>query len=60
MYLIITGGGLMPEEFKAFQLVRESGGTQVTPSGWQPGKKTLKPGPGLVGNVWKEWTTKDE
>ncbi|HZK33076.1 MAG TPA: peroxiredoxin, partial [Tissierellaceae bacterium] len=23
--------------------------------GWKPGKTTLKPGPELVGNVWKEW-----
>lgn len=42
-------------QIKAFQLVRESKGTQATPSGWKPGKKTLKPGPHLVGNVWKEW-----
>lgn len=46
-------------QLKAFQLVRESKGTEATPSGWQPGKKTLKPGPSLVGNVWKEWTVKD-
>ncbi len=44
-------------QLKAFQLVRESKGTQATPSGWKPDKKTLKPGPDLVGNVWKEWTT---
>jgi len=30
---------------------------QATPSGWQPGKKTLKPGINLVGKVWEEWTT---
>ena len=42
-------------QVKAFQLVRESKGTEATPSGWKPGKKTLKPGPDLVGNVWKEW-----
>ena len=42
-------------QIKAFQLVRASKGTQVTPAGWQPGKATLKPGPGLVGNVWQEW-----
>ena len=47
-------------QIKAFQLVRNAGGTEVTPSGWQPGKKTLRPGPGLVGNVWKEWTATDE
>ena len=44
-------------QLQAFQLVRASGGSEATPSGWKPGKKTLKPGPDLVGNVWKEWTT---
>jgi len=44
-------------QIQAFQLVRESGGTQATPSGWRPGKPTLKPGIDLVGNVWKEWKT---
>ncbi len=44
-------------QIKAFQLVRESKGGEATPSGWKPGKPTLKPGPDLVGNVWKEWTT---
>jgi len=42
-------------QVKAFQLVRESKGTEATPSGWQPGKPTLKPNPELVGNVWKIW-----
>ncbi len=43
-------------QIRAFQLVRESKGTEATPSGWKPGKKTLNPGPDLVGkvcNVWK-------
>ncbi len=44
-------------QIQAFQLVRESRGTQATPSGWKPGKAVLKPGPDLVGNVWKEWKT---
>lgn len=44
-------------QVQAFQLVRESKGTQATPSGWKPGKLTLKPGPALVGKVWKEWKT---
>jgi alkyl hydroperoxide reductase subunit AhpC len=44
-------------QIQAFQLVRESKGTQATPSGWRPGKPTLKPGVDLVGNVWKEWKT---
>jgi peroxiredoxin (alkyl hydroperoxide reductase subunit C) len=44
-------------QIQAFQLVRESKGTQAAPSGWRPGKPTLKPGVELVGNVWKEWKT---
>jgi peroxiredoxin (alkyl hydroperoxide reductase subunit C) len=44
-------------QIQAFQLVRESKGTLATPSGWRPGKPTLKPGIDLVGNVWKEWKT---
>ncbi len=44
-------------QVQAFQLVRATGGAEATPSGWKPGKKTLKPGPELVGNVWKEWST---
>ena len=40
-------------QVKAFQLVRETG--EATPSGWQPGKLTLKPGPELVGKVWEVW-----
>ena len=46
-------------QISAFQLVRESQGSEATSSGWKPGSKTLKPGPELVGNVWKEWTVKD-
>ena len=44
-------------QVQAFQLVRESKGTQATPSGWKPGKATLKPGPDLVGKVWEIWKT---
>ncbi len=40
-------------QVKAFQHVRETG--EATPSGWTPGKTTLKPGPDLVGKVWKVW-----
>jgi MOSC domain-containing protein YiiM len=36
-------------QVKAFQHVRATG--EVMPSGWQPGKPTLKPGPDLVGKV---------
>ncbi len=44
-------------QVQAFQLVRQSQGTEATPSGWRPGKKTLKPGIDLVGKVWEEWKT---
>lgn len=44
-------------QIQAFQLVRETNGAEATPSGWRPGKKTLKPGIDLVGKVWKEWDT---
>jgi len=47
-------------QLQAFQHVRNSGGTEATPSGWRPGKLTLKPGPDLVGNVWKVWKTEME
>ena len=40
-------------QVKAFQHVRATG--EATPSGWQPGKPTLKPGPALVGKVWTVW-----
>ena len=44
-------------QIQAFQLVRNSKGTEATPSGWKPGKMTLKPGPDLVGKVWQVWKT---
>jgi len=40
-------------QVKAFQHVRATG--EATPSGWTPGKKTLKPGSSLVGRVWEIW-----
>jgi peroxiredoxin (alkyl hydroperoxide reductase subunit C) len=40
-------------QVKAFQHVLATG--EVTPSGWQPGRPTLKPGPDLAGKVWKVW-----
>jgi peroxiredoxin (alkyl hydroperoxide reductase subunit C) len=40
-------------QVQAFQHVRETG--EVIPSGWIPGKPTLKPGPDLAGKVWKVW-----
>jgi len=42
-------------QVKAFQHVRATG--EATPSGWEPGKPTLKPGPDLVGKVWEVWKT---
>ena len=51
--------GRNPDELirqvKAFQHVRATG--EATPSGWEPGKPTLKPGPDLVGKVWEVWKT---
>jgi peroxiredoxin (alkyl hydroperoxide reductase subunit C) len=40
-------------QVKAFKHVRETG--EATPSGWEPGKVTLTPGPELVGKVWEVW-----
>lgn len=40
-------------QVSAFQHVRDTG--EVTPSGWQPGDRALKPGPDLVGKVWEVW-----
>jgi peroxiredoxin (alkyl hydroperoxide reductase subunit C) len=42
-------------QIQAFQLVRASKGMEATPAGWMPGDFILKPGPDLVGNVWKVW-----
>jgi len=42
-------------QVQAFQHVRKTKGAEVTPSGWQPGKPVLKPGPNLVGRVWEVW-----
>lgn len=47
-------------QVQAYQLVRASQGTEATPSGWMPGKNTLKPGPDLVGNVWKVWSVSED
>jgi peroxiredoxin (alkyl hydroperoxide reductase subunit C) len=46
-------------QLQAFQLVRNSKGTEATPSGWKPGKTTLKPGPDLVGHVYEKWSVKE-
>jgi alkyl hydroperoxide reductase subunit AhpC len=40
-------------QIQAYQHVRAT--AEVCPSGWQPGKKTLKPGPHLVGKVCEVW-----
>jgi alkyl hydroperoxide reductase subunit AhpC len=47
-------------QVQAFQLVRKTKGAEATPAGWVPGKKTLKPGPDLVGKVWKVWKPEKE
>jgi alkyl hydroperoxide reductase subunit AhpC len=40
-------------QIEAYQHVKAT--SEVTPSGWQPGQPTLKPGPALVGKVWEVW-----
>lgn len=47
-------------QVQAYQHVRKTKGEEVCPAGWEPGKTTLKPGPDLVGNVWKVWKPSDE
>jgi alkyl hydroperoxide reductase subunit AhpC len=47
-------------QVQAFQLVRRSKGAEATPAGWKPGEATLKPGPELVGKVWKVWKPRKE
>lgn len=42
-------------QIQPFQYMRNSQGIEATPSGWRPGKMTLRPGPDLVGKVWEVW-----
>jgi peroxiredoxin (alkyl hydroperoxide reductase subunit C) len=44
----------MIRQIRACQYVRENQG-EATPAGWEPGKKTLKPGEELVGKVCEIW-----
>lgn len=44
-------------QIQAFQHVRAT--EEATPSGWRPGKTTLKPGPDLVGKVWEVWKVEE-
>lgn len=46
-------------QIKAGQMVRNSKGKEVAPAVWDTGKKTIKPRPELVGNVWQEWNVND-
>ena len=46
-------------QVQAFQHVRATKGAEATPAGWEPGKKTLKVEPDLVGKVWEVWNPKD-
>jgi len=43
----------MIRQIRACQHVRQTG--EATPAGWEPGKKTLKPGEELVGKVCNIW-----
>jgi peroxiredoxin (alkyl hydroperoxide reductase subunit C) len=44
----------MIRQIRACQFVRETG--EATPAGWEPGKKSLKPGEELVGKVCEMWS----
>ena len=44
----------MIRQIRACQYVRATG--EATPAGWEPGKKTLKPGEELVGKVCEIWS----
>ena len=46
-------------QLQAFQHVRATKGGEVTPSGWTPGGKVLRPGIDLVAKVWQEWNPRD-
>jgi len=46
-------------QIQAFQHIRHTEAAEATPSGWRPGKTTLKPGPDLVGRVWEVWKTNE-
>ena len=46
----------MLRQLKACAYVRSSGGKEATPAGWEPGKKTLTPEPGLAGKVCEIWS----
>jgi peroxiredoxin (alkyl hydroperoxide reductase subunit C) len=45
----------MLRQLKACVYVRGTGGQEATPAGWEPGKQTLKPEPGLTGKVCEIW-----
>ena len=59
-YQYLLAGAVLDNAIIVFTLSRclvESKGKEATPSGWKPGKATLKPGPDLVGKVWEVWKT---
>ncbi len=45
----------MLRQLRACAYVRDSGGKEATPAGWEPGQKTLTPEPGLSGKVCEIW-----
>ncbi len=45
----------MLRQLRACAYVRQSGGKEVTPAGWEPGSQTLTPEPGLAGKVCEIW-----
>jgi len=45
-------------QIKAFQYVRKNP-SEITPAGWEPGKKTFKPGIDIAGKVYEIWEPED-
>jgi len=44
-------------QIKAFQYVRKNP-SEIVPAGWQPGKKTFKPGIDIAGKVYEGMETR--
>jgi len=45
--------GELFRQIRALQHIRNTG--EAIPAGWEPGKVTIKHGPGLVGKIWEVW-----
>jgi len=53
-------GRNIDELVRQVQALQEAvGSDKATPAGWEPGDKTLKPGPDLVNKVHEQWEASD-